>query len=46
MQHVDQKKLGVIIILPNKEKQVHRIAIAFMDDTAFLSSGRLYAFKM
>ena len=45
IKHIDNKKLEAIIKSP-KYKQVHRRAIAFVNDTAFLFNGKLCALKM
>ena len=45
IKYIEKKNLEATI-KSSKEKQVHRTAIAFVDDTAFLSNGKQCAFKM
>ena len=45
IKYIEKKNLEATI-KSSKDKQVHRIAIAFVDDTAFLFNGKQYTFKM
>ena len=45
IKYVEKKNLGATI-KSSKDKQVYRIAIAFVDDTTFSSNGKQCAFKM
>ena len=44
IHHINQKQYGAIVKSPNKEKQIYRTAVAFVDNTAF-STNRKYSAK-
>ena len=40
--HLEQQQLGAKIMIPSKNKEIQRVAIAFVDDTDFYSNGQKY----